>query len=414
MNDLDESDLLTRELRRRSEDVGGHPIDFAAVRGSARSIRRRRTVLGGAVAAMVATVAVPAGLAVTSSLTPAEGPAQQPSFAASPSSTPTSEPPEPRPDGTFRLTTAGLPGGAAPQVPYIDGIDSRVVTPDGPVPASLSYQQVVRYGDGWLALGYDGAGAEMHILDADMDVQRSFPSGDSFAVSNDGSQVAYVEIQPDGSQMLVNAPTNGSDVQSWTLPARPAVHPVGVVSSSSVLYATQQGEKTALAVASPEGTAEVTGLVSASDADITSGLIAGQTRSDLLNGSCYGVLDPARSTTSTVWETCDYSIDGFSPDGRYLLGSIPDFDGMGAPTLAVLDARSGEPVVEFRPDRNDATALFQRTWEDDDTVLAIAVKGNTFSFLRFELDGSVSEAVEPVSVDDAFADVPFWFGNRAW
>ena len=414
MNDLDEKDLLARELRERSQDIGGHPIDFNAVRGSARAIRRRRNLVSGAVAAMVASVALPAGLAITSGLTTAEGPVEQPSFAASPSATPTSEPPEPRPDGTFRLTTAGLPSGAPPQVPYVDGPGSRVVTPDGPVPADLSYQQVVRYGDGWLALGYDGAGAEMHILDADMEVQRSFPSGDSFAVSNDGSQVAYVEVQPDGSQMLVNAPTNGLDVQSWTLPARPAVRPVGIVDSGTVLYETQQGTSTALALASAEGTTKITGLVAASDADITNGLIVGQTTSDLLNGSCYGVLDPARSTTSTVWETCDFSIDGFSPDGRYLLGSIPDFDGMGAPTLAVLDARSGEPVVEFRPDRNDQTALFQRTWEDGDTVLAIAVKGNVFSFVRFELDGSISEAVEPVSVDDAFGDVPFWFGNRAW
>ncbi len=414
MNDLDEKDLLARELRERSQDIGGHPIDFNAVRGSARAIRRRRNLVSGAVAAMVASVALPAGLAITSGLTTAEGPVEQSSFAASPSATPTSEPPEPRPDGTFRLTTAGLRSGVPPQVPYVDGPGSRVVTPDGPVPADLSYQQVVRYGDGWLALGYDGAGAEMHILDADMEVQRSFPSGDSFAVSNDGSQVAYVELQPDGSQMLVNAPTNGLDVQSWTLPARPAVRPVGIVDSGTVLYETQQGTSTALALASAEGTTKITGLVAASDADITNGLIAGQTRSDLLNGSCYGVLDPARSTTSTVWETCDYSIDGFSPDGRYLLGSIPDFDGMGAPTLAVLDARSGEPVVEFRPDRNDQTALFQRTWEDGDTVLAIAVKGNVFSFVRFELDGSISEAGEPVSVDDAFGDFPFWFGTRAW
>ncbi len=53
MSSHDEKDLLTRELRERSSDVGGHPIGFDAVRKSARRIQRRRQVLAGAVAAVV-------------------------------------------------------------------------------------------------------------------------------------------------------------------------------------------------------------------------------------------------------------------------------------------------------------------------------------------------------------------------
>jgi hypothetical protein len=115
-----------------------------------------------------------------------------------------------------------------------------------------------------------------------------------------------------------------------------------------------------------------------------------------------------------VWETCDHSLRSLSPDGRYVAGSIPDYDGMGAPSLVILDAETGEVVVEFSAGRNDPTVLFQGVWEDDDTVLGIVNEGATFSFVRFELDGRVEEAGDPIEVDEAFGDIPVWLGAGAW
>lgn len=69
MNHLDEKDLLARALRERAGDVTGQPVSFQAVRGSARRVQRRRRIVTGAVAAAVATVALPTGIAVTAALT---------------------------------------------------------------------------------------------------------------------------------------------------------------------------------------------------------------------------------------------------------------------------------------------------------------------------------------------------------
>jgi hypothetical protein len=410
MNNLDEKDMLARELRERAGDVAGSHIGFEAVRHSAGRIRRRRNIVTGAVAAVLASVALPTGIAVTSALSGGDGAVDDSLIATSPSAVPT-----PRADGTFPLTLEGHPRGEAPQEPYVDGLGPAVVTPDGSFPTEIAYQQVTRYADGWLALGYAGEGAQMFMLDEDMGVERAFPSGESFAVSSDGSQVAYVEIQDDGSQYLVNAPTDGADVQAWSFPARPALQPVGLVDRGTVLYQTQDAQgATTVGLVSAEGKTSVEGFVNVLDANMATGLIVGQTRSDLVNGSCYGVMDPAASTTEMVWETCDYSLRGISPDGRYVAGSIPDYDGMGAPSLVVLDVETREVVVEFSADRNDPTVLFQGTWEDEDTVLGIVTEGATFSFQRFELDGRVEEAGDPIEVDEAFGDFPVWLGAEGW
>jgi hypothetical protein len=68
MNNLDEKDLLARELRERAGDVAGHPVSFTAVRASAKRLQRRRQVVTGAVAAAVAGIALPTGVAVTAAL----------------------------------------------------------------------------------------------------------------------------------------------------------------------------------------------------------------------------------------------------------------------------------------------------------------------------------------------------------
>jgi hypothetical protein len=412
MNHLDEKDMLARELRERAGDVAGSHIGFEAVRHSAGRIRRRRNIVTGAVAAVLASVALPTGVAVTSALSGDGGPVDDSLVATSPSATPA---PTPRADGTFPLTLEGLRRGEAPRVPYVDGSGPAVVTPSGSLPTEIAYQQVTRYADGWLALGYAGDGAQMFMLDEDMEVERAFPSGDAFAVSSDGSQVAYVEIQDDGTQYLVNAPTDGADVQAWSFPARPVLEPVGLVDRGTVLYQTQDAQgATAVGLVSAEGRTPLQGFVNVLDANTATGLVVGQTRSDLVNGSCYGVMDPAAGTTQMVWETCDHSLRSLSPDGRYVAGSIPDYDGMGAPSLVILDAETGEVVVEFSAGRNDPTVLFQGVWEDDDTVLGIVNEGATFSFVRFELDGRVEEAGDPIEVDEAFGDIPVWLGAGAW
>ena len=410
----DPEDLLIRELRERSGDVEGTTVTFHDVRRSARGMRRRRNAVSGAVAAMVAAVAVPSGLAVTGAFDD-EPPVDGPTVASSPTdATPTPEP-TPRPDGTFVMTLDGLTRGEDAQVPYVDYPRAALVTPDGSVGLPLVFQKITRYDDGWLALGNGDDGAEVFMLSEDLEVTRSFPSGGSFAVSDDGSQVVYVEIEDDGTQTLVNAPTNGLDPQTWSLPKSPAVEPIGLVDDSSVVYETLAPDGTATVVlATAEGTSELEGFVAGESASVVTGLVIGQTRSDLVDGSCWGVMDPAASTTEMVWETCDYWLKSFSPDGGHIAATVPDADGIGAPTMTVLDADSHEPVVEFSNDRQHQSALFQATWEDDDSVLGIVTEGTTFQVVRFELDGRAVAASDQVDVDPQNDDFPLWFATDAW
>ncbi|HEX6247475.1 MAG TPA: hypothetical protein VFZ64_06340 [Nocardioidaceae bacterium] len=415
MNDFDEKDLLIRELRERSGDVDGSSIGFHAVRHSARRMQRRRNIVGGAVAAVVATAAVPGGLAVTSALNDGRDPVDGSTIAATPSEATPAPAPTPRPDGTFVMTLDGLTRGEDAQVPYIDYPRAALVTPDGSMGLPTVYQKITRYDDGWLALGYEGDGAEMFLLTDDMEVTRSFPSGDTFVVSDDGSRVVYVQIEDDGTQTLVNAPTDGLDPQTWSLPESPAVQPIGLVDEGSVVYETLAADGTqAVSLATAEGVTELEGFVAGEDAGTTTGLVIGQTRSDMVQGSCWGIMDPAASTTDLVWETCDYWLKSFSPDGRHIAATVPDADGLGAPTLTVLDAESHEPVVEFSNDRKHQSALFQGAWEDDDTVVGIVTEGTTFQLVRYELDGRAEAASDPVEVDPERDDFPLRFATDAW
>ena len=102
-----------------------------------------------------------------------------------------------------------------------------------------------------------------------------------------------------------------------------------------------------------------------------------------------------------VWQTCDYSLLGFSPDGRHLLGFTDYLTPDGSPTMAVLDAATGEPVVDFElvGARTGVVGINPEVvWEDDDTVVATLVAGNRQYVVRLGLDGTV-ERVGGEAVD---------------
>jgi hypothetical protein len=104
---------------------------------------------------------------------------------------------------------------------------------------------------------------------------------------------------------------------------------------------------------------------------------------------------------SEVWRTCHYSLLGFSPDGRHLLGFTDYLTPDGSPTLAVLDAASGERVLDFElvGARTGVVGINPEVaWEDDDTLVATLVTGNRQYVVRLGLDGTV-ERVGGEAVD---------------
>ena len=98
---------------------------------------------------------------------------------------------------------------------------------------------------------------------------------------------------------------------------------------------------------------------------------------------------PARPTTARTappapacwpnsgmsWETCDHTLGRFSPDGDYVVALASQFDGPGSPTVSVLDADTGDSLIDFRPANGGFVGVDQVEWEDDDTLLATVTHG---------------------------------------
>jgi hypothetical protein len=410
MNGYDEKDLLARELRERSGEVGGHPIGLDAVRQSARRIRRRRQIVTGAVAAVVASIAVPSGIALTSSVDGPDGPVKEPTVATSPTDTTSPPAPAPRPDGTFPLTLQGLSRGPGARLPYVDSLKDALVTPEGSVALPESYGMITPYDGGWLAIGSSQHPGKVIRLDAGMNVVHTGPSGGGdLAVSADGSHVAYTVRKSRDQVLLVDAPTDGTDPVTWTVdvPGGEALDPVGFLDDDTVVFNSDAAN--VMGIARPGATTTpVDGFLRVDDASEAGGLVSGLVSYGVDSG-CSGGQDPA--TGRLLWKTCDGSNLRFSPDGRLVVADAASSDGPGSPTLTVLDARTGDEVVAFTPQRRDTVVgVTQVAWEDDDTMLAYLDEGGDQALVRLRLDGSVEAVTGTVSTQDM--RVWLWFAEQ--
>lgn len=401
----DVRDLLTRELRERAGDVGGHPIDLSAVRHSARGIRRRRRIAAGAVAAAFLAVAVPAGLTLTDGV---RGATPQP---ANPSPSVVETTP-PRPDGPVTLTISGLPQGDPAGKAFVEVRERVLQTPDGPVDLPTAYLQITRFGDGWLAVAaaeQPEGGTEVVELDGSFTEQRSAPSGRWLRVDADGDRVAWVEHE-DGDVFVVTALVkDGQEVARVRVTdARADAEVVGFL-GDTVAFEVQDrrtGTSTFGVTTASGGTTPVEGFLRVTATSQATGLVAGLVSYDSLAArSCWAVAASGRQ----VWRTCEHSLGEFSPDGRFVVAGSGYADGLGSPTLTVLDARTGEPVVEFEPPRDTMVAVTQAGWEDADSVLATVMEGNRMRVLRADLSGRL-EAVSD-SYESRDMSLPVWFAE---
>src|SRR5689334_512924 len=212
MNGFD--DELTRQLRERSQDVGGHPIGMDQVRRTAQRIVWRRRIATGAVAAAVLAVAVPAGFAASGGVNRGVGPVgpstpsvtqlqpsptQTPSPSPAPSTTPdqtaTSNPSPGLPAGVVPLTTVGIPAGAAPKIPYLDGNTVHVDGNTEQLPGS--YTDIATYHGGWVALDMQNGEYSLVQLDTSNHVVGApQPSAGGIAVDGAGRTAWFVAGAP--------------------------------------------------------------------------------------------------------------------------------------------------------------------------------------------------------------------------
>ena len=410
---MNTTDDLTRSLREQADRIGGHPIDLESVRGRARSIQRRRRAGGAVVAAAVLAVAVPVGITVAGGFNNASPP--QPA----PPPEPTIKPAPVQEDGSFLVDLEKAPEGSVPQVPYIAIDAHRLSTPDRSYELPDGIVQLAAYDGAWIAIqagDYPPFGTRVVELDSNFDISSEpITSGMNLIANADGSRVAWVEVE-DGRSILVNAPTDGGTPTRTPLESEshsPATA-VGFLADGSVVFTTTQETtfKMEFGVATTGGDiTPFSGFNTVNSTSEATGLVAGQTKF-LGDGSCSAVTDPVAGS-KPLWETCDYSLGAFSPDGHYIVGLAPYSDGPGSTTLSILDASTGQPVVDYSgPRGRTVSGAGQVVWEDDDTLLATVTQNADQTIVRLELDGAVSRVAPTLRTQELnnmyrFPNYPF-------
>lgn len=365
---------LGASLRARAERLGEEPIRLTDVRARAGRIRRNRRIAAGAGLAAAVALMVPVGIAGSGVLERTDEP-----LPATIAPTPVEQ-----------VVTLGddAPAGDDPRLAWIDG--NTVHLPDGTaVQTRERYHDVALAGGRLLAVrNDDDTGLDtVDDLAADGSVLSSTPVGEAVVVTDDDSAAAWVTR---GGDLEITAAegtlgTSADLGNAWPVALEGGA---GCVSDCA-LWVNFEGPDGGAARYAVDGDAlePVDGVLGLSDVHDDRLLAAVTSVDDLEPGSCSTVFEEGRA----LWDTCDYSFDRFSPDGTWLAATDAYRDGAGQGTLAVLDARTGERMVEYDAGEGFLT---QRFWEDESHLLAVhfSYADQRWRVFRLGLDGSVELA----------------------
>ena len=375
-------DDLHRSLRHTADGVDRAPLSVGDVRTRARGIRRRRVAAAGAAVAAVLAVAVPIGLSTVGDQRSAVAPAADPA------------PDAPRVGGTVRLDPRSAPVVDATGVGLLDIDAPRLLVDGATTDLPEAYDQLVPYGEGWMGVVNVEGAYSVRELGADLRVLDEAPVASRLVVSDDGTRIAWAEHDRDAWRIVDRDATRARDDRSTSVPGsvRAAVRVVGFLPGDELVAAQRRprdGSETTVVVAPDGRTRPLDGFERPTAASGVAGLVAGQVSSDL-EGSCSQVIDG--TTGEPVWDTCEHSLRAFSPDGRHLAAFDSYLDGNGSPTMSVLDADTGETVVdlELAGSRTGVVGIQpESVWEDDDHLVVMAFTGGRQYAVRVGLDGTV-------------------------
>lgn len=392
-----QTDELSRALRERSDDMSGTSLGLDDVKGRARGIQRRRRAASGlAVAAAVAlAVAIPTGIDLDG-----VDNGQRPLPADRPTTTKPTGQTEPQVPVEVEIDAGSSPRGQDPAILYADGttlhrLDGSTVE----LPAQYSY--LLPYADGVMGLnGGEGERGTTTIVDADGRTVEGPWDGLAGAISSDGQSVATVLYATGGVDLQLRPRTGASPDEGYTsnvvalegdLQLAGFVGPETVAYDLTVLNNRGATQKAYVTDWSSEPR-ELTSVLDVRTANDVTGYVAGMSKIDDLKGEyCAAVVEAA--TDTVVWDTCEYRLDAFSPDGRYVLAVDPQVDGLGTNTTTVLDAETGEVVREFTTP--DGSWMQDTVWESPTTFLTPVMQDGTWTLVRLRVGGTVEKALEP-------------------
>jgi len=359
-------DDLSRALHRKVDHRHDAPLGMDDVQARAGTIQRRRRAAIGAGVAAALVVVVPTAIVATGGLDRSAEPL--PPASTTPSVTeptpvePTESSPTRGPAGTVPFDVGGLPTGAPPAIEWSDGLD--VHRADGSVAADALPEGADGFapmGSGWVASSRDDQGAIVRFVGGDgMMTAQVYDIDGDLATSPDGEVVAWAE--PDGGVRVVQG--DGDEV--YEMPPLGFEGPYDAVAVSSedcqegrstdagcTVFVNTVGPQAGAYLSTSLGVAdrydeEVQQLTAWSD-----GAYAGITAFNEDLTTCSAVRDP--SSYSTLWDTCDHRLVGFSPDAAHLLGVGSIGDGFADGQVAILDAADGTVLVDLSSDEQHQT-----------------------------------------------------------
>ena len=410
---MSDHDDLGRALRDHAETIGAgeHPISFDDVRGRAHGIRRRRMAATGLAAAAVLAVAIPTGMVVANRATtqpdlpPAGSPTPQLTTPPDPSTSPNATDDPGNDTKVVVLDNNTDTRSTKPGIAYLVDGGLLVGTADGNVTlrmpdgdeasATRHYDAIARAGDAWLALWRDDQGRSfVDLVERGGIVVDTRRATDTLAESHDGSIAVYGT--PDGNTVSFSS-TDDNLVVTGPDAAKPGANPVAVLGSGTCKEAEPEGGGCTVFFndngTNPAGYYASSHGISDQVADLRSvggvskdGWVDGVVSADDF-GSCSVMLD---QDAREQWRTCDYTLGRFSPDGKYVLGHPAYRDGIGDGSVAILDARSGKVLVDYKNDRQAQAFINNAVWDTDGTVLATVFARGSWSLLRLTPQGDLS------------------------
>lgn len=390
MNDTPLEDQVHDALHRTVDPLHRSPLTVGDVRSRARRIQRRRAATAGAAVAAVLAIAVPVGLSLV-------GPGQRSAVQ------PATQPPDSIITGTVRIDPRSAPTSDTLTVPLLD-VDTPSLIADGEITElPETYDQLTPYLDGWIGVVNNEGAYSWRQLDADFGVLDEAPTASRLAVSADGTRIAWAE-HDNTRWYVVDVTADGSREERRTPlaegPAEARVDVVGFASDTEVVVTQTDPADGALTTMRVDGSAAtpVRGFIRPWASSSATSVIAGVTkvRKDL--SSCSAVIDAQTRTSTPAWSTCDYTLADFSPDGRYVVGLASYLDGNGSPSLAILDAATGEVIVDYEliGPRNGVVGISDRmAWEDEETLVITMVSGDRQYVVRLGLNGGAERIIAP-------------------
>lgn len=379
-------DAVGESLESRVRDLHAAPLTLDAVKGSARTIRRRRRAVAAGSVLAAAAVVLPVAVLGVGGLGD-DAPAQ------------------PAASDPVRPTESGSTGTDTRTLAYLQG--TTLHRYDGStVSLAERYDSVVDLGTGVLVTRRDDQGnlflatlvdGEVESEERVLDVPVGNGSATAVVVGADRTlQVAGTLVSTPLSESGPAAPDQRRPVRLDRNDYVTALSPECQVDSATCPVYVQGADSAAVVDAF---TGERTPVPDAIEVvDVSRDGMAAVLTSYEGEQSCWAVRDAA--TGAEVWASCESSLFAFSPDARHLSGTHPYQDGLGDAWLAVIDADTGRETARYEPPAG--TVVFSSAWEDDEHLLAVTVGDDGWQLVRVGLDGEGEVLATEAASPDAF------------